>query len=57
MKLPPLRSFRVWMDFQCERPGEPLIQALRDDARLLTLFKPGLDAEVKLELLDDPTNS
>jgi len=57
MKLPPLRSFRVWVDLQCERPGEPLIQALRDDARLLTLFKPELDAEVKLELLDDPTNS
>jgi hypothetical protein len=49
--------FRAGVDSQCERTGEALIQALRDDVRLLTLLKPELDAEDELELLDDRTNS
>ena len=39
-----------------ERIGEALIQALRDDIRLLTLLKPD-DADVEPELLDDRHNS
>ena len=45
------------MDSQCERAGEPLFRALRNDVRLLILLRPELDAEVELELLDDRTNS
>ena len=41
------------MNSQCERTGEFLVQAQRDDARLLTFLKPDVDADVELELLDD----
>jgi hypothetical protein len=41
------------VDSQCERTEEALIQALRDDIRLLTLLQPDVDAGVELELLDD----
>ena len=34
---PPLRSFRAGVDSQCERIGEALMQAPRNDIRLLTL--------------------
>ena len=34
MMLLPLRSLRARMDSQCERTGEALIQALRDDIQL-----------------------
>ena len=57
MILPPLRSPRAWVDSQCERTGEALIQALPDDIRLLSLLKPDVDADVELELLDDRHNS
>ncbi|KIJ90212.1 hypothetical protein K443DRAFT_15416 [Laccaria amethystina LaAM-08-1] len=50
-------SVGTGVDSPCERTGKALIQALRDDVRLLTLLKPELDAEVELELLDDRTNS
>ena len=56
MILLPLRSFRAWVDSQCERIAESLVQALRDDVRLLTILKPDVDADVKLELLDDCHN-
>ena len=52
-----IRSFRVGVYSQCERAGEPLIRALRNDVRFLILLRPELDAEVELELLDDRTNS
>ena len=44
------------MDSQCERTGEALIEAVRDDVRLLTFLKSELDAEIELELLDNRHN-
>ena len=44
------------MQTECERNGEALIQALRDDIRLLTLLKPD-DADVEPELFDERHNS
>jgi hypothetical protein len=35
------------VESQCERIGEALIRALRDDIRLLTLLKSELDAEIE----------
>ncbi|KIK02410.1 hypothetical protein K443DRAFT_677651 [Laccaria amethystina LaAM-08-1] len=55
MILRPLQFFQAWVDSQCEQTGEALIQALRDDVRLLTLLKSEPDAEIKLELLDERT--
>ena len=57
MTLPPSDFFRAGVDPHCERTRAALIQALRDDIRLLTLLKPKVDAEIELELLDDGTNS
>ena len=57
MMLLPLRSLRGGADSQRGRTGEALLQALRDNIRLLTLLKPELDSEIELELLDDRRNS
>ena len=54
--LPPLSSLRAGVDSQCQRTGEALIQARRDDIRNLTLPKPDVDADVESELLDDRHN-
>ena len=53
----PCRSLRAGVDSQCERTGKALIQALRDDVRLLTLLKSELDVEIELELLNNHHNS
>jgi len=53
----PLRSLRAGVDSQCERTREALVQALRDDVRLLTLVKLELDAGIGLGLLGDLTDS
>ena len=49
-----LRSLRAGGD---SRTDDKLWSALRDDIRLRTLFKPDVNAEVELELLDDCHNS
>ena len=54
---PPRRSLGAGVGLQCERTGEALIQALRDDVRLLTLLKSELDVKVELGLLNTHHNS
>ena len=49
-----LRSLRAGVDW---RTDDKLWSALRDDIRLRALFKPDVNAEVELELLDDRHNS
>ena len=57
MILPLLRSLRAGADSQCERIGEALTPAERDDVRLLTLLMSELDTELELELLSNRYNS
>ncbi|KIJ94404.1 hypothetical protein K443DRAFT_110450, partial [Laccaria amethystina LaAM-08-1] len=51
------RMASAWVDSQCERTREALVQALRNDVRFLTLLKSNVDADVESELLDDCHNS
>ena len=53
----PRRFTRAGVDSQCERTGEALVQALRDDVQPLTPLKAHFDVEIDLKLLNNQHNS